>query len=30
MLLIGYSSYAMVLIRSNANTPINTSAPDDP
>ena len=30
MLLIGYSSYAMVLIRSNANTPINMSAPDDP
>ena len=30
MLLIGYSSYAMVLVRSNANTPINMSSPDDP
>ena len=29
MLCIGYSSYTMVLIRSNANTPINMSAPDD-
>ena len=28
-LLIGYSSYATVLIRSNAETPINIGAPDD-
>ena len=30
VLLIGYSSYATVILRSTANTPINMSAPDDP
>lgn len=29
-ILIGYSSYAMVVIRSNANTPIDMNNPDDP
>ncbi len=29
-IIIGYSSYAMVLIRSNANPPINMNAPDNP
>ncbi|MFN7311963.1 MAG: DUF2723 domain-containing protein [Bacteroidota bacterium] len=28
--IIGYSSYAMVLLRSNANPPINMNAPDNP
>lgn len=28
--IIGYSSYAMVLIRSNAKPPINMNAPDNP
>jgi len=30
VLLIGYSSYATVILRSSANTPINIGAPDDP
>tara|TARA_B100000902_G_scaffold277742_3_gene263571 strand:- start:6601 stop:9561 length:2961 start_codon:yes stop_codon:yes gene_type:complete len=30
VLLIGYSSYASVIIRSTANTPINIGSPDDP
>lgn len=29
-IIIGYSSYAMVLIRSNAKPPINMNAPDNP
>lgn len=29
-IMIGYSSYAMVVIRSNANTPIDMNNPDDP
>ncbi|MCG8339803.1 MAG: DUF2723 domain-containing protein [Cytophagales bacterium] len=28
-ILIGYSSYALVLIRSNANPPLNENSPDD-
>lgn len=30
VLLIGYSSYATVILRASANTPINIGAPDDP
>ena len=30
VLLIGYSSYATVILRSSAKTPINIGAPDDP
>ena len=30
VLLIGYSSYATVILRSSANTPINIGSPDDP
>jgi len=30
VLLIGYSSYATVILRSSVNTPINIGAPDDP
>ncbi len=29
-IIVGYSSYAMVLIRSNAKPPINMNAPDNP
>src|SRR5690606_34228236 len=29
-ILIGYSSYAMVIIRSQAKTPINMNTPDNP
>ncbi len=29
VIMIGYSSYAMIIIRSNANTPMNENAPDN-
>lgn len=29
VVMIGYSSYAMIIIRSNANTPMNENAPDN-
>ena len=28
MLTIGYTTYAVILIRANANTPLNENAPD--
>lgn len=30
MIIIGFSSYSMVMLRSNANTPINMNEPKDP
>ena len=30
LLIIGYSSYAMIYLRSNAETPLNENAPNDP
>lgn len=29
MLTVGYTTYAVILIRANANTPLNENAPDN-